>query len=162
MLLGVVESISLRFRSMGSVTSVIVTWLSMCLFTAIVAALADHWGLISRSSGNDFEGFVPKLLFAVLVAPILETFTSNVIVFHVFRRYKINQGLAFFCSWLVFAVLHTAHPLKFLTAGIFGGCVFAALFYAWSKESMAKAFFLVSVAHALYNGGIFAFAALLG
>lgn len=95
---------------------------------------------------------------AVIVAPPIETFLGQFLPITILRRFTKNNKILITFSALIFSLLHLP-VLGFLFAAFSIGLLFSWGYIVKLKYGRKKAFFLITLSHAIHN--LIAFAATL-
>jgi hypothetical protein len=106
--------------------------------------------LIKRSIHESSTLFFVK---AVILAPLIETFIFNLIVYESFSQFKFmknNLFLIIFTSGIVFGVVH----FYSIHQGIFAILAGMILMYGYIIKLGRRGFILVASSHAIYNLGL--------
>jgi hypothetical protein len=94
---------------------------------------------------------LPRLFFGLCIrAPILETFAMGVIIW-VLRRFMTRTEYIPWVTALICAGLHSlAKPLWGIEI-FWSFVIFSLCYVTWEKKSLAQAFCMTAVLHALHN-----------
>jgi Type II CAAX prenyl endopeptidase Rce1-like len=125
----------------------LLTWL-MTILSIPVRMLA---GEVSGDSHIPHD----SIFGAVILAPLVETFINQYLVFKIFQRAKSlkNRYLWYMCvSAVFFGSLHF-YSLGYIIFAIGVGLVLAYIFYLYRRD-VSKAFWTTVLIHVLYNAAI--------
>ena len=93
------------------------------------------------------------LVSALFLAPWLETALFQWFPIATCRRLGAGRATQIGVSLVLFAVPHfVAASITGLSAGLVGGFYFAYTFTTWRRQSAARAYWMTTAHHALYNG----------
>lgn len=93
------------------------------------------------------------IVSALFIAPWLETALFQWLPIAICRRLGLSRGKQIGVSMVLFAVPHfIAAAITGLSAGLVGGFYFAFTYTVWHRQSAARAFWMTTAHHAIYNG----------
>lgn len=139
-----------RYRRLGPLPFAIRAALEGLLVSLLVGILVAPF----LGERENLRGIEPHLLvlFAVLWAPIGETFFLQAVPIHVLRLGRAPAWRQVLWSTLLFAGMHIGEGWSTaLSAGLVGGLYFAAGYVWWARRSAWTAFWTTALAHGIRN-----------
>jgi hypothetical protein len=110
-------------------------------------------GLVSGAEQREIGDIGAFIISALLIAPWFETALLQWLPIAICRRLGAGRRLQIGVSLVLFAVPHfMVASLTGLSAGLVGGFYFAFTYTTWRRHSAARAYWMTTAHHALYNG----------
>lgn len=121
--------------------------LSIIVPSIIVSILAMIYNLKETEIGSIG---IQKIIFALIIAPIVETLLFQSFAFWLLRRITIqNHTLICICSSFFFALAHSGIEMQL--SSFFGGLIFSLTYLVCESRSESP-FWITCIIHSIRNG----------
>jgi hypothetical protein len=110
-------------------------------------------GMLLDADARRIDDLGLFIVSALFIAPWLETALFQWVPIAICRRLGAGRAMQIGVSLALFAVPHfVAASLTGFSAGLVGGFYFAFTYTTWRRHSAARAYWMTTAHHALYNG----------